>query len=250
VTEFDRLAEHYDETRGGEQRGEEYAAGVDAYLPLGEEPILEIGVGTGVVALGLHRRGRAVIGLDLSPQMIARARRRLGPVVVLGDALEMAIATNSVAHAVSVWVVHAVSDPARLFREAARVLRPGGRYVVCVAQRPAPDDAVGTIISEMSTRVDERRRAARPRGVTPEEVIAWAEPAGFDGAIRHFERSWHSTPAEELAAIAYRSWPALGELDEQAIEEVTRPAIDALLAIPATDVERRATVDMVILDRT
>jgi ubiquinone/menaquinone biosynthesis C-methylase UbiE len=40
--------------------------------------------------------------------------------------LEMPVATTSVAHAVSVWVVHSVADPARLFREVARVLRPGG----------------------------------------------------------------------------------------------------------------------------
>jgi hypothetical protein len=48
VAEFDQLAEHCDETRGGEERGEEYAADVDAHLPSGDGPILEIGVGTGV----------------------------------------------------------------------------------------------------------------------------------------------------------------------------------------------------------
>jgi ubiquinone/menaquinone biosynthesis C-methylase UbiE len=87
VTEFDQLAEHYDETRGGEHRGDEYAADIDAQLPLGEGPILEIGVGTGVVALGLCRRGRDVFGLDLSAPMLARARLRLGPVVVRSDAM-------------------------------------------------------------------------------------------------------------------------------------------------------------------
>ena len=57
MTEYDQLAEHYDETRGGEGRGDEYAADVDAHLPAGDGPILEIGVGTGVVALGLRRGG-------------------------------------------------------------------------------------------------------------------------------------------------------------------------------------------------
>jgi hypothetical protein len=60
VNEFDDLARHYDETRGGEGRGDEYAAEIDALIPAGKEPILEIGVGTGVVVLGLRRRGRAV----------------------------------------------------------------------------------------------------------------------------------------------------------------------------------------------
>lgn len=100
-------------------------------------------MGTGVVALGLKRRGRRVVGLDLSAPMISRARARLGPVVVRSDAMDMAVATASIGHAVSVWVVHSVSDPVRLFREAARVLRPGGRYVVFATQRPAPDDTGG-----------------------------------------------------------------------------------------------------------
>jgi ubiquinone/menaquinone biosynthesis C-methylase UbiE len=127
VSEFDQLAEHYDETRGGEQRGDEYAAAIDVELPAGDGPILEIGVGTGAVALGLRKRGRTVLGLDLSAPMLTRARSRLGPVVMLSDAMEMSIATASVAHAVSVWVVHSVAEPTRHFREAARVIQPGGR---------------------------------------------------------------------------------------------------------------------------
>ncbi len=249
VTEFDQLAEHYDETRGGEQRGDEYAADVDAQLPPGDGPILEIGVGTGVVALGLRRRGRTVLGLDLSAPMLARARRRLGPVVILSDAMQMSIATASVAHAVSVWVVHSVADPVLLFHEAARVIRPGGRYVVCANQRPSHDDEVGRIIAEMARRVDARRGASRPRGVSVDEVLAWAGAVGFTGHVHQLERRWRSSPSEELTAIAYRTWPAMRELDEAAIEEVTRPAVEALLARPDTEDIRRATAEMIVLRR-
>jgi hypothetical protein len=42
VGEFDQLADHYDETRGGEGRGDEYAADIDALLPPDEGPILEV----------------------------------------------------------------------------------------------------------------------------------------------------------------------------------------------------------------
>ena len=250
VPEFDQLAEHYDETRGGEQRGDEYAADIDSRLPPGDGPILEIGVGTGVVALGLRKRGRVVLGLDLSAPMLARARSRLGPVVIHSDAMEMSVATASVAHAVSVWVVHSVAEPTRLFEEAARVIRPGGRYVVCAAQRPSPDDRVGQIIADMAVRVDVRRGGQRPRGVSVHQVLEWAEGAGFDGEIYEFERQWHSSPPQELTAIAYRIWPALRELDEAGIEEVTGPAIEALRALPATDVVRRATAQSVVLHRS
>jgi ubiquinone/menaquinone biosynthesis C-methylase UbiE len=245
-TEFDGLAEHYDETRGGEQRGDEYAADIHASLPPGDGAILEIGVGTGVVALGLRRRGRAVVGLDLSMPMLSRAGLRLGPAVVCCDAMRMSIATASVAHAVSVWVVHAVPDPPLLFHEAARVIRPGGYYVVCASQRPAPEDAVGRIISEMLVRVDSRRGASRPRGVTVEEVLAWGQSAGFMATVHLLERQWESTVAQELAAIAHRAWPAVRELDEAAIDEVTTPAVEALQALPTADYIRRATADMIV----
>ena len=249
VAEFDLIADNYDETRGGEQRGEEYAADIDAHLPSGEGPILEVGVGTGVVALGLRRRGRRVIGLDLSAPMLHRARSRLGPVVIRSDALRMSIATASVAHAVSVWVVHSVADPIQLFQEVARVMEQDGRYVVCTTQRPSPDDEIGTIITEMGTRVDALRRSSRPRGVTTGEVLDWARPAGFIGTVHWFERQWSSSPADELMAISLRTWPALRELHEDDIEVAIRPAIDNLQALPPTNVIRRATAEMVVFQR-
>ncbi len=126
VAEFDHLAEHYDLTRGGESRGDQYAAELDAILPEGDAVVLEIGVGTGVVALGLARRQRRVVGVDVSAPMLEFAQRRLGNVVVRGDGTRLPFASRSVSHAVAVWVVHAVGQPVKLFAEAARVIAPGG----------------------------------------------------------------------------------------------------------------------------
>jgi ubiquinone/menaquinone biosynthesis C-methylase UbiE len=249
VAEFDLIADNYDETRGGEARGEEYAADIDAHLPTGEGPILEVGVGTGVVALGLRRRGRRVIGLDLSAPMLHRARSRLGPVMIRSDALRMSIATASIPHAVSVWVVHSVADPIKLFQEVARVMKQDGRYVVCATQRPSPDDEIGRIITEMGARVDALRRSSRARGVTVDEVLDWARPAGFIGTVHRFERRWRSSPADELTAISLRTWPALRELNEDDVEVAIRPAVDDLQALPPFNVIRRATAEMVVLQR-
>jgi ubiquinone/menaquinone biosynthesis C-methylase UbiE len=248
MTVFDQLAADYDATRGGETRGDEYAAAIDEQLPWGEGPVLEVGVGTGVVALGLRRRGRAVLGLDLSAPMLDRARSRLGPIVILSDAMRMPVANRSIAQAVSVWVVHSVRSPGLLFEEVARVLRPGGRYVVCTGQRPAADDPVGQIMEQMSTRVDARRGSARPRGVTPAQVLAWAADAGFAGHRHQFARRWHSTPQDELAAITLRTWSALRELDEKTQDEVTAPAIEALQALPQEECVRRGIAEMIVLE--
>jgi len=47
---FDRVADEYDATRGGEERGEHVAADLEPWLS-GGGPVLEAGAGTGVVAL-------------------------------------------------------------------------------------------------------------------------------------------------------------------------------------------------------
>ena len=248
VPEYDELAELYDRTRGGEDRGDQYAADVAARLPAGEGPVLEVGVGTGVVALGLQRRGFRVVGLDVSPPMLTRARARLGPVVLLGDAMELPLADASVAHAVSVWVLQAVAEPQRVFREVGRVLRPGGRYVVCTTQRAADDDVIGTIIEDMVAAID-ARRGGRPRGVTAAQVLDWARPAGYAGDIASFDREYRSTPSQELDAIAGRAWPALRALDDGEIEAVARPAVAALRAMPDVEYRRRMTAEMVVLHR-
>src|SRR5205814_1897101 len=75
VSGFDRVAHCYDETRGGEERGEEVAAWVDGLLG-GPGTVLDVGVGTGLVAEPLVRRGRRVVGIDVSVAMLARAARR------------------------------------------------------------------------------------------------------------------------------------------------------------------------------
>ena len=208
--EFDQLADLYDETRGGERRGDEFAELVAHHLgDRSAGPVFEVGVGTGVVALGLAKRGYAVVGLDVSKPMLARGRARLGPVVILGDAMDLPVATDGVVRAVSVWVVQSVPNPIRLFAEVARVLRPGGRYVVCTTQRPADDDVIGHIIQGMADAVDARRLGKRPRSVSVKQILEWSGLAGFRGEVHPHERSFVSSPEVELDTIARRSWPAL-----------------------------------------
>jgi ubiquinone/menaquinone biosynthesis C-methylase UbiE len=251
VPRYDEVAELYDETRGGEQRGDEYAADVAAHLPAEDGVVLEVGVGTGVVARGLVRRGRSVIGLDISRPMLSRARARLGPVVVVGDAADMPVGTASMAHAVSVWVLHAVDRPQRLFVEVARVLKPAGRYVVCTTQRPAPDDELGQIVQRMGEAVDTRLPGPEGsrRHVTAEHVLDWAGAAGFTGVVHPCKRVFVSRPSFELDRIARRAWPSLRRLDQNVFLEVSAPAVAALRALPERDYFCRVTSELVVLER-
>jgi ubiquinone/menaquinone biosynthesis C-methylase UbiE len=91
--------------------------------------IVEVGCGTGNYARTLaDRPGCRVLGLDPSTGMLAHARRQPEPVFWLqGRAEELPLAPQSADLVFSVDVIHHVADPAAFFRQAARVLRPGGR---------------------------------------------------------------------------------------------------------------------------
>jgi ubiquinone/menaquinone biosynthesis C-methylase UbiE len=248
VAVYDDVAACYDATRGGEQRGDEYAAELDRRLPTGAGPVLEVGVGTGVVALGLRRRGRRVIGVDVAAAMLARARERLGSRLVQGDARRLPFADGSVAHAVSVWVAHAVDPPQAMFAEVARVLGEGGRYLVCPTNRPGAGAVIGPVFSAMFDRAERLHPTWRRYDVSAAEILAWGDRAGFAGRVEPMlSRSWTTSAAEQIRAVNDRVWPALRGLDDEAFEAVTRPAIDSLAALGDGPIEQHADADVVVL---
>jgi ubiquinone/menaquinone biosynthesis C-methylase UbiE len=150
---FDRVAETYDETRGGEDRGRRFAAELNQFLDP-TRPVLEVGVGTGVVAMGLAELGHHVVGIDLSLPMLEAAERRIGPKVIRGDARRLPFADGSFDQAYSVWVLHVVGDVKGVLAEVARVLRPGGKYLVVPAVGERPADPVGQPIWDMQRSLD------------------------------------------------------------------------------------------------
>jgi SAM-dependent methyltransferase len=102
----------------------------------GDGPALELGIGTGRVALPLAARGVTVAGIDLSEEMVARLRAKPG-----GDAIEVAIgdfATTRVdgaftlAYLVFNTIGNLTTQDAQVacFRNAAAHLVPGGHFVV------------------------------------------------------------------------------------------------------------------------
>lgn len=101
------------------------------------ERILEVGVGTGL-SLPLYPAHARVWGIDISPEMLARARARvvrMGLAQVEGlvrmDGERMAFADDSFDHVVAMYVVSVVPNPERLVAEMRRVCRPDGTlYIV------------------------------------------------------------------------------------------------------------------------
>ena len=180
--------------------------------------------------------------------MLARAHNRLGSVLVRGDARRLPFGDESVPHAVSVWVVHAVDPPQALFSEVFRVLCPGGRYLVCPTNRVPADDPVKPILDAMFMRAGQLHPTWTQNPVSATDIMGWGVRAGFVGHIETFEsRAWETSPSDVIDSIHRRVWPALQGLDEQTFRKVTGAAVEAIHSLPDGPIAQRGEVDIVVL---
>lgn len=242
--DFSRIAERYDETRGGEERGLAFAAELAPHLPPG--PLLEVGVGTGIVAAAMAATGRQVIGADIAPAMLARARDRLGRRVVHYDGRRLPFAEGSFAAAYAVWVLHLVEDQPAMFAELRRVLTRGGRFLVAPVNH-WPDDAINDAVQPMYDAL----LGPGPRRDDLDRLAAAASAAGLREAGRlpgHAHRHRTSAP-EELKAIQNRNGAVLWDVGEERWREVVEPALRRLRALGDLEVEREMRHELLVLER-
>jgi SAM-dependent methyltransferase len=226
---FDRIADRYDATRGGEERGARTASDIEPWLESGT--VLEVGVGTGLVATALRNRGHAVTGVDLSPAMLAHAAQRLGPGrLAVGDARRLPVRAGSVSTVVFVYALHVVGDIPAALAEAARVLRPGGRVV-----------AVHGGASDDPTDIVEAARPLEPLRGPRMDIWDTVREAGSRAGL---STVWHGdttplpaqeTPRDILDGLHNRLWSWLWDVDEATWQEHVEPAIARLAALPDQD---------------
>ena len=207
---FDRIAPVYDAmnrvmTAGLDRRWRELAA--EVVLP--GDRVLDACCGTGDLALAARRRGGVVTGLDFSPSMLERARRK-GPDVewVQGDLLALPFADGSFEAATVGFGVRNVADLPLALRELRRVLVPGGRLAVLEITQPR-----GALRPFYRLWFDVVVPAARPRAARRRRLqLPARERAPLPGA-RRARGADDATRAS--APFATGCWPARSSLSTQ-----------------------------------
>lgn len=144
------------------------------------ESVLDLGSGAGIdcflAAQKVGPTGR-VIGVDMTPEMVRRARTNAeaggysNVEFRLGEIEHLPVADRSIDVVISNCVVNLAPDKSRVYREAFRVLRPGGRLSISdvVATRPLTererdDDSLWSSCSSGAISVREMGRALRKAG--------------------------------------------------------------------------------------
>lgn len=138
---FDRAVAYYDRTRGLSPEGTRRQTDLLTGELAGRGVTLEIGVGTGLVALPLAAAGVPLVGLDLSAAMLARLVENAGGArpfpLVVGDATALPFGDGRFAAAIVRHVLHLIPAWGRALDELARVVRPGAAVLVSTGDVPA-----------------------------------------------------------------------------------------------------------------
>ena len=191
ATVYDRVAPVYDlysgpmEWMGGARRRRRVLA-----RAAGE--VLEAGVGTGL-NLEHYPPGVHVTGIDISAQMLARARRRAEAAAVdvtldVADVEDLPYGDDRFDTATATCVFCSVADPVQGLRELARVTKPQGRVLLLEHVRPRNRllGALADLVSPLTRRLfgpEVNRRTERNVEVAGLEIVT----VGREGVWREIE---------------------------------------------------------------
>lgn len=241
---FDRAADHYDRSRAISDEAMERTIALLASELRDRGRVLEVGVGTGLLALPLHEVGIPLAGLDLTAAMVAKlvekAGRRPFP-LVLGDATRIPFADDGFGGAYLRWVLHLIPGWRDALGEMVRVVVPGGVVLVSlgaydrvrfeVQQRFSEltgiaTDPVGLMWADYETLDAEMtRHGATLRVLPPLHEEIEVALGGFLDEIEEDRFSWTWSVPEDVrrnAARELRPWARerFGPLDRVERHEI------------------------------
>lgn len=175
------------------------------------ETVVDLGSGGGIdcfLASGKVGTAGRVIGIDMTPEMIDRARAAAakGPYenveFRLGEIENLPVADGAADVVISNCVINLSPDKRRVFREALRVLKPGGRLLISdiVLLREIPEKLRKNVELWTGCVSGAARR---------EEYLAWIREAGFSDVQVVKERNAGDLLGEEQAARLLAQVPGL-----------------------------------------
>lgn len=191
ATGYSEAAAQYDDVAGAL-----YLTGLRRLLPLvrtvAHPAVLDVGCGTGINLLEVARwfgGCRLLVGIDLSPGMVAVARQKAAaagvPAIIhVGDAEELPYPDAAFDLVVANSVYHWFHDRPRAMRGFARVLRPGGVLLLTCAAEPGFREWKGLMDTVLQAVVGKAAQQVLPP--LPQPLALAADTLGAGLAIEHF----------------------------------------------------------------
>lgn len=192
-----------------------------------EDMVLDVACGGGIVVAAFARAVRQATGIDVTPAMIAEARRFVAEQGLanarfeVGDAAPLPFANGAFSIVTSRYAFHHFLEPGAVLAEMARVCAPGGRVMV-IDVEASPDPAKAAEYDRMETLRDPSHARALP----------FAELAGLVRAAGLGEpRVARYRLTTDLDGLLSRSFPNPGDADRLR-ETIVAAADDDRLGIP------------------
>ena len=194
--QFGRTAAAYVESTGhaqGAELAQMVALAERLFGSLQGKKVLDVATGGGHTALAFAKAGAAVTATDLTPEMLQAAQTFVkangGEAVqfVPAAAESLPFEPESFDLVTCRIAAHHFADPERFVREAARVLRSGGLFLL--VDNVSPEDAE---LAEVMNEIEKRRDPSHEWAYTVRQWVVWLADAGLD--TQHLSRWWTYKP--------------------------------------------------------
>ena len=228
---FDRAADFYNQTRGFPDGVSEH---VGKFLAKAGEldrksRVLEIGIGTGRIAIPLAHHVDRVFGVDISKQMLHillknRDTDNLWP--ILGDATTLPLPDNAFDAAISTHVFHLIPNWEQALNEVQRVLKPGGSLLNCFNG----SNAIGDLRQKAFAEVPEPENV----GVHWRDLPKFIQQAGWTRSRKEtYEYDYEQAPNILVEQLQNRMWSSTWRMSDEDI----RQGVERLQAILEAEFE-------------
>jgi len=211
---FDRVADIYDKTRGLPQNVMEKVVKALAKELKGYDTVLDIGIGTGRFAEPLQEKGFEVIGVDISRDMIQKAKEKKAKNLLLSDACFLPFKESYFDATLCVHVLHLISNWQTALKEICRATKYGLFSVTHMGQSNPVHEAYEESAKEKGYNV-------RRIGLGERELSELIKPTKSVPAA-----SWVSSADERLTYLSQRAysrqWRLPEDVDKQIVQELVK----------------------------